>query len=217
MHFFVFNTSFLLNLYVNKYGIPEKLGMSERGLERVTERLVSILRGCDPDLKIAVEVRGEVSSFFNAKEISHMTDVFMLTRGMKVVGVVLLAVSVLMLFVVFFVHPSKHGAGEEGFNAFFLGNLVSTTVIFIFIIVTVIASFVDIRGIIAVAHNMVFKNSNWVFDPTYSNLIYLCPLNLYVASATRLFTIWGALKILEMITLIVLKYVKINRKRDLAN
>ncbi|MBQ3898939.1 MAG: DUF1461 domain-containing protein, partial [Lachnospiraceae bacterium] len=69
------------------------------------------------------------------------------------------------------------GKAKEEFRN---GVLIADAIIIILAGAVVIAANTNLNWLIVFAHGIFFNNSDWLLDPAYDNLIFLCPEKLFI-------------------------------------
>ncbi|MBR1650925.1 MAG: TIGR01906 family membrane protein [Lachnospiraceae bacterium] len=166
----IFSKSYLNKKY-REYNVAADLSMTDEDLEAVTEKLVNYVKGREESIAIEVSVRGKVSEFYNETDISHMKDV----RGIIIRlrdFLVLSSFAALLSAVLLIIWKAK----EEFRN----GVLIADALIVLLAGAVVIAANTNLDWLIVFAHGIFFNNSDWLLDPAYDNLIFLCPEQLFI-------------------------------------
>lgn len=201
IYFVIFNPGYLMSKY-RTYDTAGQLSMNEADLRYVTEGLVDYVKGKADSLDMVVSVRGEEALFFNEKDVSHMkdvSDIIIFLRDTMVLA--MLAVLLFGFFLIF--NKSK--------KEFRTGVLIADGIIFVLALLTVIAANVNLNWLIVFAHGLVFNNMNWLLDPRYDNLIYLCPEQLFIDAGKTCGVIWIVFLILITVFAIILPRLQFSR------
>ena len=166
----IFSKSYLNKKY-REYNVAADLSMTDEDLEAVTAKLVNYVKGREESIDIVVSVRGEVSEFYNDTDISHMKDV----RGIiiRLRDFLVLSSFAAVLAVVILIA----GKAKEEFRN---GVLIADALIVLLAGAVVIAANTNLDWLIVFAHGIFFNNSDWLLDPAYDNLIFLCPEQLFI-------------------------------------
>ena len=166
----IFSKSYLNKKY-REYNVAADLSMTDEDLEAVTAKLVDYVKGREESIDIVVSVRGEVSEFYNDTDISHMKDV----RGIiiRLRDFLVLSSFAAVLAVVILIA----GKAKEEFRN---GVLIADALIVLLAGAVVIAANTNLDWLIVFAHGIFFNNSDWLLDPAYDNLIFLCPEQLFI-------------------------------------
>ena len=166
----IFSKSYLNKKY-REYNVAADLSMTDEDLESVTEKLVNYVKGREESIDIEVSVRGEVCEFYNDTDISHMKDV----RGIiiRLLDFLVLSSFAALLSAVLLII----GKAKEEFRN---GVLIADALIVLLAGAVVIAANTNLDWLIVFAHGIFFSNSDWLLDPAYDNLIFLCPEQLFI-------------------------------------
>ena len=166
----IFSKSYLNKKY-REYNVAADLSMTDEDLESVTEKLVNYVKGREESIDIEVSVRGEVCEFYNDTDISHMKDVrgiIIRLRDFLVLSSFAALLSAVLLII---------GKAKEEFRN---GVLIADALIVLLAGAVVIAANTNLDWLIVFAHGIFFSNSDWLLDPAYDNLIFLCPEQLFI-------------------------------------
>ena len=166
----IFSKSYLNKKY-REYNVAADLSMTDEDLEAVTAKLVDYVKGREDSIAIEVSVRGKVSEFYNDTDISHMKDVrgiIIRLRDFLVLSSFAALLSAVLLII---------GKAKEEFRN---GVLIADALIILLAGAVVIAANTNLNWLIVFAHGIFFNNSDWLLDPAYDNLIFLCPEQLFI-------------------------------------
>lgn len=166
----IFSKSYLNKKYI-EYNVAADLSMTDEDLEAVTAKLVNYVKGREDSIDIEVSVRGETCEFYNDTDISHMKDVrgiIIRLRDFLVLSSFAALLSAVLLII---------GKAKEEFRN---GVLIADALIVFFAGAVVIAANTNLDWLIVFAHGIFFNNSDWLLDPAYDNLIFLCPEQLFI-------------------------------------
>lgn len=194
-----------MNRY-SAYGTASELSMTDEDLSAVTGRLVDYVKGREDSIEIQVSVRGTISDFFNIKDVSHMKDVagiIMHIRSIMIICAVLAAAS-LFFFIILL---RKNKAEEESAiikKVIATGIIISDAIIIFLCILVVLFANVDLNALVIFCHRVIFDNSDWLLDPRYDNLIFLCPEELFIDAGKLCGAVFASLLVLSVAVSIIL-------------
>lgn len=158
------------------------LGLEDAGMKRVAENLTGYMAGREGSMDIQVPVNGEVTRFYNDKELSHMVDV----RNLMVLGsrvrMGLLLVSLFLLLILW-----RFG----GIAAFWRGILASALGALGLAGVLGILAVSDFSGAFYKFHEIFFTNDLWLLDPATDRLIQMLPETFFFAITARILIVSG--------------------------
>ncbi|MCR4618545.1 MAG: DUF1461 domain-containing protein [Lachnospiraceae bacterium] len=181
VYFVIFSKGYL-NAKYKDYKVGEALDMSDEDLESVTARLVDFVKGKAESIDIEVSVRGSYGRFFNDKDISHMVDVKNIILRMR--DLLVITSFAAFIFAIFLLL-------NKSTKEFRNGILIADGIIVLLAVVIVIAATTNLNWLIVFCHNIFFNNTNWLLDPKYDNLIFLCPEKLFIDAGKVCGAIWG--------------------------
>ncbi len=163
------------------YDVAGQLSMEEADLQSVTKLLTDYVKGKADSIEITVPVRGKMDLFYNETDLSHMRDV----RGIIITirDLFVLSVFAVFLFAIFLIR-------NKDAKAFRNGTLIAVGFIVLFAATVAVAANVNLDWMIVFCHNIFFNNSDWLLDPRYDNLIYLCPEQLFIDAGKVCGVIW---------------------------
>lgn len=145
---------------------PEALGTSIDELARFSRHTTRYLSGREADPNVSLVLYGQERLLLNEREISHMEDVqklFGLARGLTIAGIVVLALSFLLLW-------RRRKLPE------FVRALASTSAIALIIgLVLGLLISRDFTSAFDQFHWLAFTNDLWQLDPAKDQLINLLP------------------------------------------
>ncbi|MBQ8138609.1 MAG: TIGR01906 family membrane protein [Lachnospiraceae bacterium] len=176
----IFSKSYLNKKY-REYNVAADLSMTDEDLEAVTAKLANYVKGREESIDIEVSVRGEVSDFYNETDISHMKDVrgiIIRLRDFLVLSSFAALLSAVLLII---------GKAKEEFRN---GVLIADALIVLLAGAVVIAANTNLDWLIVFAHGIFFNNTDWLLDPAYDNLIFLCPEQLFIDAGKICGFIW---------------------------
>lgn len=187
--------------YTNhKYEIEKNLLMSSEELDKVTEKMVSYVKGQTESPQTVVEINGTKVDFFNDKELKHLFDVRELIY--KLYG------AMFVLFVVFVLGESmlqKSKAYCEMIN----GVFGAWGILLLFVLGIGVIALLDIDIIINGVHQIFLSNSNWVLNPSLDRSVWMFMTNMYQDVLIAMGLIIGTIAIVTItIAIVAKKYVK---------
>lgn len=173
----LFRTGFMIG-ESEKYQVRYRLSVTDEELRKVTEEMISYVRGHNGNLDVTVTENGSSVAFFTDRDKMHLKDIAVMVRHGKIlyaIGFGLTAFGILFL--------CKRGSLPllcKTYLIFWLVLLGAAVVLGIWI-----AS--DLQGFINGFHRMFFQNDLWVLNPATDRLIWLFPTRIFQDGAI----IWG--------------------------
>lgn len=189
-----------------KYQVTEAVQMTMDDLLKVTEEMMSYLRGGREDLHVMTTINGTAREFFNEREIAHMEDVRGLFLGAVAIRRFCL---VLMAFCTVALLLTKADFKRlvpksvlTGSGLFFAASALCA-----FIIST------DFTKYFTLFHHIFFQNDLWILDPSTDMLINIVPESFFKDTVLFIAVIFFAcvLAVLGSCLFFLCKYRK-NRK-----
>ncbi len=205
IYFVVFSSGYLMNRY-DAYGTASQLSMKGSDLEVVTDRLVGFVKGREESIEIKTNVRGEYSDFFNKKDVSHMNDVAGIIasiRSVMIVSAVLAAAS--LCFFILAARKNKGSEEKEKIKKVIATGIIISDAIIVFVcIVVVLFATIDLNALVVFCHKLIFDNSDWLLDPRYDNLIFLCPEELFVDAGKLCGAVFAGMMAVSVVVSVIL-------------
>lgn len=198
IYFVIFSPSYLMNRY-GTYDTADQLSMSDADLKAVTNKLTDYVRGKDESIEITVSVRGETAEFFNEKDLSHMRDVRQIIITIR--DLMILAFFAAFLCIYYLV-------SNKDLKCFRNGFFISLGFISALMIAVVVAANTGLDWLIVFCHNIFFNNSDWLLDPRYDNLIFLCPEELFIDAGIFVGIVLISFVIILGLLIFILPFVK---------
>ena len=205
IYFVVFSKGYLMNRY-SAYGTASMLSMTESDLEAVTDRLVNFVKGREGSIEIKTNVRGDYSDFFNKKDVSHMNDVAGIIASIRSIMIVsaVLATASLCFFILKAGRKSGSEKKEKIKKVIATGIIISDAIIIFVCIVVVLFATIDLNALVVFCHKIIFDNSDWLLDPRYDNLIFLCPEQLFVDAGKLCGAVFAGLMAVSAVLSVIL-------------
>ena len=206
IYFVVFSSGYLMNRY-DAYGTASELSMTESDLEAVTDRLVDFVKGREESIEIKTNVRGDYSDFFNKKDVSHMNDVARIIasiRSVMIVSAVLAAASLCFFILIAYRNKNDNEAKKKINKMIATGIIISDAIIVFVCIVVVLFATIDLNTLVVFCHKLIFDNSDWLLDPRYDNLIFLCPEQLFVDAGKLCGAVFAGMMAVSVIVSVIL-------------
>lgn len=177
-----------------KYNVNNPNGIVDVKMDeliRVTEEMMSYLRGNREDMVIFATVDGVEKEMFNDVEKYHMADVreiFIKALEIRRLSVIIIALGVVALGV-------TYGFKNIAESIFKYINRVIYGV-WAFAAVVAIAAMIDFTQVFYVFHYIFFDNMGWLLDPDTSRLINMLPEGFFVDIAIRIGVIYILLNLI---------------------
>lgn len=178
-----FNSPGLYNDGFEKYSISRISGISDPDLRQVGADIRAYINSGDEPLHVRTKIFGTEQDLFNDREVSHMSDVKQLVRGVYVLALVsgiFLATGVVAGFALQrrrFVEPlAKRAIWGGGLT---LGLLI----------VFGIVALVGFDSVFLKFHQLSFANDFWQLDPRTDYLVRIFPQNFWFDA-----TLWVAVR-----------------------
>ena len=158
--------------YTNhKYYVEQNLAMTSDDLDKVTEQMISYVKGFSDSPQIVVPIKGAATEFFNKKEIGHLTDVRELIIKIYVFMVVALVVCVLGV---------RKLIKEKAFDALIHGVKRAWGGLLLVSVVIGILALIDIDLVITGFHVLFLSDSAWVLNPALDRSVWMFKTYMYV-------------------------------------
>ena len=162
---------------VVRYGVDEKLGISQEDLGRVVEEMMAWLKSPDGDLQVEVTVDQTAVSFFRERDLLHLADIAgMVHRGRIACAVLCSLIAASVFFLI------RKGRKRTLCKIY----LFSWGFLLLAAIGTGLWLLVDLVGFIDTFHRLFFRNGLWILNPATDMLIWLFPAQLFRDGAIRL-------------------------------
>ena len=137
-------------------------------------------------------------AFFNEDELSHMADVRALTLTVLRLGLAALIIGFALFAIVFFTERAR------GMTFFSKAFLIALGVLLLIVIALGIWMALDFDSFWEAFHHVFFaKQGNWTFDPRVSNMIRICPAQLFFDFIKR-FALWTGIGLLVSVIMCVM-------------
>ncbi len=176
---FALNSSFYKNEY-DKLDTAQSIGISEEGLERVTDVLIKYTAGRAPSLDVSAEIAGEEQEVFGEREKAHMVDVqalYISARNLRTICLIAAPVLILLAFII-----SRRRALKILCRSFLITSgafLVVTAALTIFAVS-------DFNTFWTSFHHVFFTNDLWLLNPYTDVLIMMVPEQFFFDLVTRI-------------------------------
>lgn len=187
-----------------KYNVLDDVHMEMDDLLKVTDEMMSYLRGNREDLHIPTVVNGQPREFFNEREIAHMEDV----RGLFLAALVIRRVCIrIMIAALAFLLLSK-----ADFARVLPRTICAGTVLF-FAAIAALAGIIstDFTKYFIIFHKIFFNNDLWLLDPTTDLLINIVPEPFFMDTAARIAITFGGCTAVILVLCLLLIFLQ--RKR----
>ncbi len=156
-----------------KLATAKTIGMSERDLTQVTQKLLSYTCGHAENLDMEAEINGLTREVFGAREKNHMEDVrnlYLSARNVRTCGLVCAAA---FFVVVFILKPKK------ALNLLCL-MFLRVSAAFVAIIAGIgLWAAIDFPSFWTAFHNIFFTNDLWLLNPQTDVLIMMVPQQFF--------------------------------------
>lgn len=184
---FAFDDGFFLESFEEDQ-TAELLGLDASGMENVVGSLTGYMSGRLDSMDVQVPVHGELTRFYNDRELAHMVDVRnLIALGINVRGVLLfLSLLLLVLLKRFW-----------GMAYFWRGLLASALGACGLAGVLGILAANDFSGAFYKFHEIFFTNELWLLDPDTDRLIQMLPETFFYAITARIL-VFSGLAVLAM-------------------
>ena len=150
------------------------------------------------DIKLPASGEEDAPTFFNERELSHMVDVRALTLKVLRLGLAALIVGFALFAVVFFTERAR------GMAFFAKAFLIALGVLLLVIAALAVWMAIDFDSFWEAFHHVFFaKQGNWTFDPRVSNMINICPAELF-SDFIKHFALWTGLGLLVSVIMCVM-------------
>ena len=159
-----------LNYTNHKYNVHQKLSVSENDLEKVTDSMVSYVKGQKDSPQIRVNIRGSETEFFNQKEIGHLKDVRELVKNVYI--------AMLMLFLIFLVGGAYFVIKKE-WKIIRNSVFVAWGIVLLFAIVLGMIAARDIDVVVTGFHKMFLSDSKWILNPALDRSVRMFTVKMY--------------------------------------
>lgn len=164
-----------------EYDRPEKTGISHENLMKVTQELLSYLKGDRDNIIIYTEINGENRQVFMEREVLHLKDVKVLfQRGYLIrnISVIIALISIVFLFI----------NNKKLFSKSFIVASLIPVGLMALLSIPLIINFYETFTIF---HEIFFTNDLWLLDPKTEVLIQMYPLQFFNSIAFRIIGIFG--------------------------
>ncbi|MDK2919602.1 MAG: hypothetical protein PWQ37_2335 [Candidatus Petromonas sp.] len=204
LEYYAFNKDFYMDEYL-KYDISSETKMSYEELARVTDKLISYIKGEEENLRIKAIIDGNISEVFGKREKAHMIDVkelFAKGRRLRNTGLIVTVISIIL--VLWFSRNRK----EDTFKIMFWSGIIPLfTIGILFILVTI-----DFHKYFTYFHKIFFDNDLWQLNPKTDVLIQMLPLGFFTDITIRVL-IWfiGISVFMTIIAYFKLRKIRIDR------
>lgn len=172
------NFDFYVKEY-EKYGVKDELQMEPGDLRKVTEYMMSYLRGDQEVLSIQAPVEGEVQDFFNEQDRFHMEEVQGLFQG----GLALRRGAVLVMVLAAVLLALLKGNWKKLIPQMYQWTLV------VFLGVTAVLGILfstNFTKYFIIFHEIFFDNDLWMFDPAEDYMIRMLPEGFFYDMVMRI-------------------------------
>lgn len=164
-----------------------RLKLEEPDMKRVVENLTGYLSGREASMDIQIPVAGNMTRFYNDKELAHMVDVRnLMVLGDRVRSVLLLASLLLLTLLNRF----------AGIEAAWRGLLASALGALGFAALLGVLATTDFSGAFYKFHEIFFTNELWLLDPSTDRLIQMLPESFFFAITARIIIASGVIVLL---------------------
>jgi integral membrane protein (TIGR01906 family) len=165
VQYFSFNSEYIKeNIHENVS--LETIGIDESTLDTIATKLAHYLNDIDDDLAFEVDVFGERTQAFNARELQHMVDVkniFQLMNRLKYIFIGLILLIIIAIRKKYLIKSLVYA---------FISSLI-------FLILLGLSVMIDFQRIFILFHELSFTNDLWILNPETDLLIRLLPLNFF--------------------------------------
>ena len=168
-----FSMSFYEAQYA-KYYTPQRIGICEAELMKVTKQLTDYMRRRADDLVITVEVNGVTREFFDDRDKAHMVDVRGLFDLVRIAFFVSLGLMVFTFVIL-----------RNDLPLLFRTSLITMVAVLVLFAVIVGIIAYDFDSAFIVFHLIFFNNDLWILDPSVSLLINIVPQEFFVDISIR--------------------------------
>lgn len=172
------NFDFYVKEY-EKYGVKDELQMEPGDLRKVTEYMMSYLRGDQEVLSIQAPVEGEVQDFFNEQDRFHMEEV----QGLFLGGLALRRGAVLVMVLAAVLLVLLKGNWKKLIPQMYQWTLV------VFLGVTAVLGILfstNFTKYFIIFHEIFFDNDLWMFDPAEDYMIRMLPEGFFYDMVMRI-------------------------------
>ena len=165
-----------------KYGVPDRLGITAEELDQVTEKMTSYVRGRAAEPDVTVNANGEEVSFFTERDRMHLADIAEMVRRGRIycaIGAAAAAAGFLFLW-------------KQGKRKLLCGTYLASWPI-LGLGAAALGSWIarDLQGFINGFHRLFLQNDRWILNPATDRLIWLFPAQLFRDGAVFL-AVWLA-------------------------
>ncbi len=186
-----------------KYNVNNPVGIVNVEMDeliRVTEEMMSYLRGDREDMVIYAEIDGTEKEMFNVREKYHMADVRELfIKGLEIrrLSVIIIVLGLLSLSLVY--------GWKRSLKSVVINVKRVIYAVWAFAAVVGAAALVDFTTVFHIFHYIFFDNMMWVLDPATSRLINMLPEGFFVDIVIRIGIIYVILNLLILAMAFLLK------------
>lgn len=176
VHLVAFNLGFYRSQW-ETLGVSEDTGMTLDDLSRSTSALLGYFAGRDPTPQVIVPIFGEERELYNAKELSHLSDVKSLFGIGFTIEQVLAAE---VLGIVLYLRRARE------LRTLSRGLLVAGGVNIALLVALAATAGTDFSGFWTNFHLLTFTNELWLLDPTSDWLVMMFPEGFFLSAVTRI-------------------------------
>lgn len=176
--YYAYNKDFFLKEF-DKYNIENATGMSRQELSKVTEKLISYLKGEEKDLDIEASINGEIKEVFGEREKKHMVDVKNLFIKGDILRKISLVICLIAIFIITLISKTKNRDLSQSILLAGIAPIVLAIILFILVKI-------DFHKYFTYFHKILFTNELWLLNPKTDVLIQMLPLEFFIDIATRI-------------------------------
>lgn len=162
-----------------KYEVAQALDMDMPEIMRVTEYMMSYLRGGEEELSIVAEVEGKEQDFFNEQDRFHMGEV----RDLFLGGLTLRNTAVVILFLSVGLLVLLKGKVNRLLPRVYQGTM---GIILLLVVVGGGVISQDFNKYFVIFHEIFFDNDLWIFDPATDYMIRMLPEGFFYDMTMRI-------------------------------
>lgn len=203
LQFYALSKDFYLDEF-EKYNIYKATKMSKEDVSKVTDILISYIKGETDNLSIKAKIDGKIEEVFGQREKQHMVDVQRLfNKGYRLRNISFM-ISLLSMIIIILLARNKLRTVFKGL--FWSGVLTFILMISLFILVKI-----DFYKYFTIFHEIFFTNDLWVLNPKTDVLIQMLPLEFFTDITVKVLS-WfiGILLIMIIISYLILKKITKN-------